>query len=427
MHNTHNTHNTPMAIYGAVPLRLFTDDLEAEPILANKDKQRTTATIPSAIFNLSNATIGADVLGLPFLVRECGLVFGLFMIVSFGLVANYTLNLLHQCGTQMLTRPLLNNNNNTHTHNDNNTHNKFSRTRAYEDIAEDLYGFRAATLVKCIVISLNFGGVISYLIIIGDMLLSSFLTQVTSIDAFYVQRWFVVAVVTVCVLLPLSCNERMSSLYWPSLLSLLSVVSFTLIVVGYYFFGQTEQSGELVLFRIRLSIFQVLGVLTFAYSVHTTLLPVAKDFAVPTGMRTAIRGAVAISAVSYVLIGAFGYLSFYENTKGDLVLSYKSKDFFIDFIKIIMAVSICLTTPTIVYPYRLSLDNLLFPSHQSPHRWLALFFEYPRYRLVCETVAILGTGYICATAIPSVTVVFSLTGSTASTLTSRRPCAQLQV
>lgn len=130
----------------------------------------------------------------------------------------------------------------------------------------------------------TFGAMLSYMIIIGDLLTSSFLKRIEKsveddgFEYFWLERPFVVAVVAIFILFPMSITERMAHLFLPSLISLLSILVFMVIVIFYYFFGDVERKGDLILAQVNLSFFQVLPVIIFAFSCHTKLLPIAKDF-----------------------------------------------------------------------------------------------------------------------------------------------------
>ena len=84
-----------------------------------------------------------------------------------------------------------------------------------------------------------------------------------------------------------------------------------------------------------------------------------------------------------------------------------------------MALSIITTWPMVTYPCRFSLDNLLFPSKEiAPHRYLQFLVDRPRLRSLVETIVIIAAAYGLSIGLPSVTFVFSLSGSTSSTVTS---------
>jgi len=138
--------------------------------------------------------------------------------------------------------------------------------------------------------------------------------------------------------------------------------------------------------------------------------------------------------ISYLLISIFGYLTFLDNTEEDLILSYPGDSNILNVIRIIMAVSIILTYPMANFPCRFSLDNLLFPSKTEPPAWMTitcgnfknltgrklakLAIAYPRWRTFAEALVITSLAYVLSILFPKISIVFGLTGSTASTFTS---------
>jgi hypothetical protein len=83
----------------------------------------------------------------------------------------------------------------------------------------------------------------------------------------------------------------------------------------------------------------------------------------------------------------------------------------IDIIKVMMALAIILTFPTVAYPCRFSLDNLLFPDKEVAfHPKLQYFLQHPRMRSIILTAVIILASYVLAIFVPSVSTVFGLTG-----------------
>jgi amino acid permease len=367
------------------------------------------ASLKGAVFNLVNSTIGTGVLGLPLVFKDCGLVLGFIFLIAFALLAAYTLILLHKCSQILINR------------NDE----RYISSKSYEDIGQVVNGRWGAFFVKLCVICINFGGCLSFQIIIGDLLLSSIGERIRGDDNddikyIWLERPFVVGAIALLLLFPLSIIERMHSLRFISLLSLLTVIGFILVVVIYYFVeGETHQEGDLHLFRFDISIFKVLSICTFAYSCHTNILPISKDFKDPSNIDKAVLWSVTIVWTSYSFMASFGYLTFYDGTEGNILLSYPEKDVVIDIIKVLMAMSVILTFPTVTYPCRLSLDNLLFPDKEvAVHPRLQVLLDRPRLRLNLLTAIIIFISYLFSILLPSVSTVFGLTGSTASTFTS---------
>ena len=155
----------------------------------------------------------------------------------------------------------------------------------------------------------TFGAMLSYMIIIGDLLTSSFLQRIEKsveddgLEYFWLERPFVVGMVALFVLFPMSITERMATLFLPSLISLLSILAFMIIVVFYYFFGEVDRKGDIILAQVNMSFFKVLPVIIFAYSCHTKLLPIAKDFTHNSGkLGDAVHCSVFICFAAYAMV-----------------------------------------------------------------------------------------------------------------------------
>jgi amino acid permease len=110
----------------------------------------------------------------------------------------------------------------------------------------------------------------------------------------------------------------MHSLRWISFVSLLTVIGFIGVVVVYYFAdGEAKREGELKLVDFDLSIFNVLSICTFAFSCHTNILPIAREFKDPSRIKIAVGFSVTIVWTAYCFVASFGYLTFRDHTKGN--------------------------------------------------------------------------------------------------------------
>lgn len=92
-----------------------------------------------ATFNLVNATVGSGILGLPFVLRETGLILGVGFLFIGATISMISLSMLRIAHKMMLERE--------------------PGAKDYEDMGYHLYGSFMAFLVKVAVILINFGGV----------------------------------------------------------------------------------------------------------------------------------------------------------------------------------------------------------------------------------------------------------------------------
>ena len=212
-----------------------------------------------AVYNLTNSTIGSGVLALPYVMKQAGLIPGICFLFIFACLTTYSLFLLHKSSQILLQK-------NIPTFN-----------RDYEDIARILHSDYGSVFVKLCIIVNNFGACISYLVIIGDLLVPALnnwfggdLPPAWFWDDVFFTRAFLVTFVTFAFLFPLSLYSKISSLKFTSLLSLFAVLGFILVVILYFFiepFPDDRDSSPTLIFDFSFSGFKnviiVLPIITF--------------------------------------------------------------------------------------------------------------------------------------------------------------------
>jgi len=144
--------------------------------------------------------------------------------------------------------------------------------------------------------------------------------------------------------------------------------------------------------------------ITFAFAYNTTMFPIFAEMENPTPKRckTVISIALAISTVAYFLVGIFGYFTFLELTKGNILNNYVN-DTFAEIGKIGLAGVIIFSYPILHYPMRFSILVSIEPWIKQKHY---------NYYYVGLTVASIITSYIIAIAYPDISFVFSIAGAT---------------
>ncbi|MDP2437123.1 MAG: hypothetical protein Q8P67_15350, partial [archaeon] len=294
--------------------------------------------VPGSAFNLINATIGAGILGLPRMVALCGVVLGPLLIALFGLLTNYSLRILHQVSLA-------------------------SGRPTYEMVAHHMYSKRLGVAVTVAIIVICWGALIAYMIVIADFLVPV-MTQWFGSGSFFRNRVFIISWTAALVLLPLSMIRNLKSLEWTSLASILLSFGFVVIVV-LRCFVPVFNVETVVYFNFSMQVFQGLGIVIFAFDCSSNLIPIALEMHGANNTRTmtaVVFSATTVSALSYIVCGVFGYLSFYGATDGNILNNYGDDDVLITVMRLVLTVTIMLTFPLVMFPCRLSLDRLLFPS-----------------------------------------------------------------
>lgn len=90
------------------------------------------------------------------------------------------------------------------------------------------------------------------------------------------------------------------------------------------------------------------------------MFPIWAELRSPTPRR--IKGIVfsgiATCCVVYMLVGAFGYLTFFDLTSQNVLTNYE-EDVVIELGKVAYCLIICVSYPLMMFPARLSIDELL--------------------------------------------------------------------
>eukprot|EP00301_Raphidiophrys_heterophryoidea_P027890 c9875_g1_i2.p1 GENE.c9875_g1_i2~~c9875_g1_i2.p1 ORF type:complete len:196 (-),score=24.86 c9875_g1_i2:47-634(-) len=99
----------------------------------------------TSIFNLSNAILGAGILGLPYACSRSGVILFSVLLIAIAIVADYSLFLLLWCA-------------------------RVTNKYTYEELGIQAFGQRGPYLVGAAILVQNLGQMVSYLVVVGDLL-----------------------------------------------------------------------------------------------------------------------------------------------------------------------------------------------------------------------------------------------------------------
>jgi len=343
---------------------------------------RPLSSTLGCVANVVNAIIGAGILGLPYAVARCGLLFGLSLLLFVGYLQ-----------TQGLIKLMASI--------------RLSQVDSYEEVSFVLYGTSMRFFVRGCVFVQNYGAAVGYLRIIGDFMLD--LLESASSPLWLSNRIVATALVAIPVVVPLSLPRNVSALDRMSFFCFAFSVSFCVAVFARYvwpFQGQAlPHSDDPRMFEGSLLSVSAVSTLAFAYSCHTVAPPIFKDFRDATLPRMAnvSRLAFGFTAVVYFLIALLGYLTFGTCVAGDLITSYHKKDPLLQLIRVILTASVAITYPLVMFPLRTLLQNCLHPTEP--------LSDSLHYGI---TVVTLVSSFLIAVSVPSLTVVFDFCGAVAS-------------
>lgn len=306
---------------------------------------------------------------------------------------------------------------------------------SFAELMHGALGLRGAIALQLSVILNNFGLLIVYLILLGDVLAgengSGVVPMITGVQNVYTSRPVLVGGVLVCVLFPLCCLRRMDSLKFTSTLAVALTMAFTTTVFILAMFALHKgrahfpplipdalvnlSAGEAAL-QILATVPVILTGFICQYNVHpiyTELQP-----ATERTMRQAMRISLFIVCNAYMISGIFAYVMFGNDTQGDVLANFTQETisdltgsqgaatFIVIFVKSCYLFMLISVFPLLNYGLREALDAMVFPG--------AGPFTNARFYGITLTTA-LGS-FVASMLIPSIFVAFQFIGATASAL-----------
>lgn len=299
-----------------------------EEITENKSGLAGTAS------NLVNAIVGCGIVGIPFALRQSGFVAGVLLIVFVALVTEKSLRLLLNTA-------------------------KHIHVPSYEMLAEACFGVTGFRFVAINMFITAYGAMVSYLMLIKDSFGSLLLGDADAFDEGLViaedsvlMRRTILLVISLAIILPLSCKRDMADLAQTSRLNVF--IDTTLVVLMAYNAPIRAAAEHVAAAEHPTSIwihgdtiFIGLGVLSFAFVCQHSAFIIAGSLENPTATRwgKVTGGALSFCAVLAMVCGVMGYLGFRENTEGNILDNLDSESITANIARCMLG-----TTMLFVYP-----------------------------------------------------------------------------
>lgn len=339
-------------------------------------------------------------MGIPFAIKECGLIAGIILVLLCALLTEKSLRVLIDTA-------------------------KHVDVPSYETLFESTYGSFGFYFISINMLIMAYGGCLSYLTIIKDTL--PVLLGVSSEDVGMARAILVVS--TMAIILPISMQRDMADLAKTSKVSVIFQCAMVAVVVVFSPVSESiEKNGGLVQIAAESvvnwnSIFIGLGVLSFAFVCQHGAFIVAGSLEKPTKERWAMATSRALSlcVILEAACGIAGYLAFLEETQGDILNNFLSLGGNITKAANIARGLLC-TTMFFVYP----MDSFI-----CRHVFVVLFFRGRRAhegddasvlnrrdRRIAMTLIIYFSSLVPALFVESVGSVLAITGTIAGSCLS---------
>ncbi|XP_061375034.1 amino acid transporter AVT6C-like [Gastrolobium bilobum] len=372
------------------------------PLLPDSKSAAKPASVSGAVFNVATSIIGAGIMSIPAIMKVLGVIPGFAMILIVALLAEVSVDFLMRFTNS-------------------------GETTTYAGVMKEALGPPGALAAQVCVIITNVGGLILYLIIIGDVLSGK--QNEGEVHLGILQQWFgtqwwnsrefALLFTLVLVMLPLVLYRRVESLKYSSAVSTLLAVVFVgvccwLAIVALVQ-GKTQTPRLFPQLDHQTSFFDLftaVPVVVTAFTFHFNVHPIGFELAKPSDMTTAVRLALMLCAVIYSTIGLFGYLLFGDSTQSDILINFdQNADSAIgsllnNLVRVSYALHIMLVFPVVNFSLRANIDEVLFPKKP--------LLATDNKRFVILTLVLLVFCYLAAIAIPDIWYFFQFLGSTSA-------------
>lgn len=263
-----------------------------------KDEEKKSSLL-GAFANLCNVTIGAGIVGLPYAIKEAGLVSGTIMIIACALMTDYSLRQLISTG-------------------------KLANVNSYETLMECTFGRPGFIFLSLNMFLMSYGSMLAYLIIIKDVL--PVLFHVTPHDEDL--KRVIMFASSLVVILPLSMQRDMADLEKTSRLNVFLNLCLVVLVVGYSpVLESVEAQGGLIQLISQEKLLDIhtffvgFGVCSFAFVCQDSSFIIAGSMSNPTKARwKSVTNAAMLTCCTLELtMGLSGYLAYQTNTVGNVL------------------------------------------------------------------------------------------------------------
>uniref|UniRef100_A0A672H9C6 Sodium-coupled neutral amino acid symporter 2 n=1 Tax=Salarias fasciatus TaxID=181472 RepID=A0A672H9C6_SALFA len=365
------------------------------------------ASFGMSVFNLGNAIMGSGILAL---IR-------LILLVAVAIFSLYSVHLLLKTANE-------------------------GGALVYEHLGYKAFGIPGKLAASCSITMQNIGAMSSYLYIVKyelPIVIQAFTGA--SDKEWYANGDYLVLLVSVVIILPLSLLRNLGYLGYTSGLSLLCMVFFLIVVIIKKFqipcplpnelnaLNETLKSSNASLLdsnttatdysddtcRPKYFVFNsqtvyAVPILTFAFVCHPAILPMYEEL--KDRSRRRMQGVANVSFLAmfimYLLAALFGYLTFNIHVGPELLHTYAryyKSDVLLLIVRLAVLTAVTLTVPVVLFPIRTSVNHLLCPTKN---------FSWVRHTAI--TVGLLAGTNAMVILVPTIKDIFGFIGASAAAM-----------
>uniref|UniRef100_A0A8C9VEC7 Sodium-coupled neutral amino acid symporter 2 n=1 Tax=Scleropages formosus TaxID=113540 RepID=A0A8C9VEC7_SCLFO len=378
-------------------------------------KHPGTASFGMSVFNLGNAIMGSGILGLSYAMANTGIALFVILLVAVSIFSLYSVHLLLKTCL-------------SHS----------SGSVVYEQLGYKAFGMPGKLAASCSITMQNIGAESSES---HRWLLS----MCFFFREFYLNGDYLVVVVSLLVILPLSLLRNLGYLGYTSGFSLLCMVFFLIVVIYKKFQipcplpleqdavnatlnhtisqvsahiqehvkNATDYSNNVCApkyFVFNSQTVYAIPILTFAFVCHPAVLPMYDELKDRSRRKMQAVANVSFLAmfIMYLLAALFGYLTFHENVEPELLHTYSMVykfDVALLIVRLAVLTAVTLTVPVVLFPIRTSVNQLLCASKD---------FSWLRHSVI--TILLLGGTNVLVIFVPTIRDIFGFIGASAAAM-----------
>ncbi|GAA5839324.1 hypothetical protein JCM3766R1_004800 [Sporobolomyces carnicolor] len=301
----------------------------------------------AGIANMSNSILGAGIIGLPYALREAGLLSGILLLLVLGVVTDWTIRLI-----------VLNA--------------KMSGRRSYIDIMDSCFGRKGRAACSFFQFAFAFGGMCAFCVILGDtiprVLQSVIGEEANGFVKFLASRQVVTFLLTVGISYPLSLYRDIEKLSHASALALVSMVVIVVSVAvrGPGVADSLKGDSDMRWTVLESGFFEAIGVISFAFVCHHNSLLIYGSLRTPTLDRFAkvTHVSTLLSVIACLCMSTSGFLVFTDRTQGNILNNFAEDDWLINVARACFGCNMFATLPLEAFVCREVAETYFWPDEK---------------------------------------------------------------
>uniref|UniRef100_A0A8B9SY95 Sodium-coupled neutral amino acid symporter 2 n=1 Tax=Anas platyrhynchos TaxID=8839 RepID=A0A8B9SY95_ANAPL len=350
-----------------------------------------TTSFGMSVFNLSNAIVGSGILGLSYAMANTGIALFVILLLFVSIVSLYSVHLLLKTANE-------------------------GGSLLYEQLGMKAFGMAGKLAASGSITMQNIGAMSSYLFIVKyelPLVIKTFMNIEENTGEWYLNGDYLVLLVSVILILPLSLLKNLGYLGYTSGFSLLCMVFFLIVVIWKMFQIPCPMGSDLVnmtlinatlatplvhenisddackpkYFIFNSQTVYAVPILTFSFVCHPAILPIYEELKGRSRKRMMNVSYVSFFAMflMYLLAALFGYLTFYGNVESELLHTYSAY--------------------LVIFPIRSSITQLL---------WAGKEFSWWRHCSI--TIVLLAFTNVLVIFVPTIRDIFGFIGASAAAM-----------